>query len=72
MECLTFDRESAIVVMQDDIEAMGIKLRLKAAGQKVGKRSPTKSSGSGRKPNNSVGQPTTTTHDNLIITKETI
>ena len=36
LERLTFDRESAIVVMQDDIEAMGIKLSLKAAGQKVG------------------------------------
>ncbi len=34
LERLTFDRESAIVVMQDDIEAMGIKLSLKAAGQK--------------------------------------
>ena len=36
MEQLTFDRESAIVVMQEDIEAKGIKLTLKAAGQKVG------------------------------------
>ena len=36
LERLTFDRESAIVVMQDDIEAMGTKLSLKAAGQKVG------------------------------------
>ena len=36
LERLTFDRESAIVVTQDDIEAMGIKLSLKAAGQKVG------------------------------------
>ena len=36
LERLTFDRESAIVVMQDDIETMGIKLSLKAAGQKVG------------------------------------
>ena len=31
-----FDRESSIVVMQEDIEARGIKLFLKAAGQKVG------------------------------------
>ena len=30
------ESESAIVVMQDDIEAMGIKLSLEAAGQKVG------------------------------------
>ena len=36
LERLTFDRESAMVVIQDDIEAMGIKLSLKAAGQKVG------------------------------------
>ena len=36
LERLTFDRESAIVVMQEDIEARGIKLTLKAAGQKVG------------------------------------
>ena len=36
LEQLTFDRESAIVVMQEDIEAKGIKLTLKAAGQKVG------------------------------------
>ena len=36
MEQLTFDRESAIVVMQEDIKAKGIKLTLKAAGQKVG------------------------------------
>ena len=40
LERLTFDRESAIVVMQEDIEARGIK----AAGQKVGLAS------SGRKP----------------------
>ena len=36
LERLTFDRESSIVVMQEDIEARGIKLSLKAAGQKVG------------------------------------
>ena len=36
LERFTFDRESAIVLMQDDIEAMGIKLSLKAAGQEVG------------------------------------
>ena len=36
LEQLTFDRESAIAVMQEDIEARGIKLTLKAAGQKVG------------------------------------
>ena len=36
LEKLTFDRESSIVVMQEDIEARGIKLFLKAAGQKVG------------------------------------
>ena len=36
LEHLTFDRESAIVAMQDDIESKGIKLTLKAAGQKVG------------------------------------
>ena len=37
LERLTFDRESAIVVMREDIEARGIiKLTLKAAGQKVG------------------------------------
>ena len=36
LECLTFDRESATVVIQDDVEAMSIKLRLKAAGQKIG------------------------------------
>ena len=36
LERLTFDRESSIVAMQEDIEARGIKLILKAAGQKVG------------------------------------
>ena len=36
LERLTFDRESSIVVMQEDIEARGIRLSLKAAGQKVG------------------------------------
>ena len=36
LEQLTFDRESAIAVMQEDIEARGIKLTLKVAGQKVG------------------------------------
>ena len=36
LERLTFDRESSIVVMQEDIEARGIRLTLKAAGQKVG------------------------------------
>ena len=36
LERLTFDRESSIVVMQEDIEARGIKLSLKAARQKVG------------------------------------
>ena len=36
LERLTFDRESSIVVMQEDIEARGIQLNLKAAGQKVG------------------------------------
>ena len=35
LERRNFDRESAIVVMQNDIEAMGIKLSLKAAGQKI-------------------------------------
>ena len=36
LERLTFDRESSIAVMQEDIEARGIELILKAAGQKVG------------------------------------
>ena len=36
LERLTFDRESAIVAMQDEIEARGIRLTLKAAGQKMG------------------------------------
>ena len=36
LEKLTFDRESSIGAMQEDIEARGIKLILKAAGQKVG------------------------------------
>ena len=36
LERLTFDRESSIVVIQEDIEARGIRLTLKAAGQKVG------------------------------------
>ena len=36
LERLTFDRESSIVVMQEDIESRGIRLTLKAAGQKVG------------------------------------
>ena len=36
LQKLTFDRESSIVVMEEDIEARGIKLFLKAAGQKVG------------------------------------
>ena len=36
LERLTFDRESSIVVMKEDIEARGIKLSLKAAGQKIG------------------------------------
>ena len=36
VERLTFDRESSIVVMQEDIETRGIKLSLKAAGQNVG------------------------------------
>ena len=36
LESFSFDRESSIVVMQEDIEARGIKLSLKAAGQKVG------------------------------------
>ena len=36
LEQLTFDRESAIAVMQEDIETRGIKLTLTAAGQKVG------------------------------------
>ena len=36
LERLTFDRESSIVAMQEDIESRGIKLILKAAGQKVG------------------------------------
>ena len=33
---LIFDRESSIVAMQDIIESYGVKLELKAAGQKVG------------------------------------
>ena len=36
LERLTFDRESSIVAMQENIESRGIKLTLKAAGQKVG------------------------------------
>ena len=36
LERLTFDRESSIVVIQEDIVARGIRLTLKAAGQKVG------------------------------------
>ena len=36
LERLTFDRESSIVAAQEDIEARGVKLILKAAGQKVG------------------------------------
>ena len=36
LQRLTFDRESAIAAMQDEIEAKGIKLTLEAAGQKVG------------------------------------
>ena len=36
LERLTFDRESSIVVAQEDIEARGVKLILNAAGQKVG------------------------------------
>ena len=36
LERLTFDRESSIVAAQEDIEAHGVKLILKAAGQKVG------------------------------------
>ena len=36
LDQLTFDKESAIAVMQEDIKARGIKLTLKAAGQKVG------------------------------------
>jgi hypothetical protein len=33
---LVFDRESAIVAIEPDIEAAGVRLSLKAAGQKVG------------------------------------
>lgn len=36
LEALTFDRESAVAAMQDEIEGLGIRLFLKAAGQKVG------------------------------------
>ena len=36
LESLTFDRESAVAAMQDEIEGLGIRLFLKAAGQKVG------------------------------------
>ena len=36
LERLTFDRESSIVAMQEDIESRGTKLILRAAGQKVG------------------------------------
>ena len=36
LERLMFDRESSIVAAQEDIEARGVKLILKAAGQKVG------------------------------------
>ena len=36
LERLTFDRESSIVAMQEDIEARSINLILKEAGQKVG------------------------------------
>ena len=36
LERLTFDRESSIVAAQEDIEARGVKLILKTAGQKVG------------------------------------
>ena len=36
LERLTLDRESSIVAAQEDIEARGVKLILRAAGQKVG------------------------------------
>ena len=36
LERLTFDRESSIVAAQEDIEARGVKLVVRAAGQKVG------------------------------------
>ena len=36
LERLTIDRESSIVVMQEDIEARSIRLTLIAAGQKIG------------------------------------
>ena len=36
LQKLVFDRESAIAVMQEEIESKGTKLLLKAAGQKVG------------------------------------
>ena len=35
LERLTFDRKSSMVAMQEDIESRGVKLILKAAGQKV-------------------------------------